>query len=465
MRSAQDSVVCHVHSCYDGAVNSLCYRLALVGVLSALVGVGSLMAAQVVVVDNADPQFTILAGTWGTGAYGTPYGDDYRWAQTTTGSYAEAEWRPDLPEAGDYRVSIHYVHGANRADNSPFTVHHPGGSATVLVNQQIDLGFWLPLGDFYFDAGTTGFVTLANDASPSYVIADVVRFQSLEGIIDPNHPHIQIGGSLFYAMENGSMRLDRIDPQLFPDAGGLFAPSVAVLTSGVTIRFRTDSPTIRASFTHLSYVVTENTGYVVYQDGRFDQLINELETVDIVSNQPGTQVTFEIVCPSYDEVIFDGLELAPGYSLYPLPPDRRPRYFAFGDSITHGAEIDADTKGDSTVGYAWQLAAARGWQLFNVAVGGSKVTPAFGSMLAGRRADLITILWGLNDKAKDNDLPLYISKYEELLDSLRAAQPYTPIYCITMTTCSGEGAGSNGYTLDDYRDCHRYHRLLPAIGG
>ena len=84
-------------------------------------------------------------------------------------------------------------------------------------------------------------------------------------------------------------------------------------------------------------------------------------------------------------------------------------------------------------------------------MGGSKVAPEFGTMLVDERADIITILWGLNDKSRDNDLPLFVTKYEALLDNLRVAQPRTPIYCITMITCSYEGPGSNGYTLDDYR--------------
>ena len=75
------------------------------------------------------------------------------------------------------------------------------------------------------------------------------------------------------------MRLDRIDPALFAAAGDLFSPSVAVLTSGVTVRFRTDSATARVNFNHLSYVVTEGTGYVIYQEGVFDRLVSDLETV------------------------------------------------------------------------------------------------------------------------------------------------------------------------------------------
>jgi lysophospholipase L1-like esterase len=310
------------------------------------------------------------------------------------------------------------------------------------------------LGTYTFDAGTDGAVSLDNAAGPTVVIADAVRFRPTDDflVIPGNDPRIAIGGALYARPQSGAMRLDRIDPLLFGDPQDLFSPAVAVLTTGVTVRFRTNSPSIRVNFDHLSYVVTEGTGYVVFQDGAFDQLVSHLETVDIVSSQPGQPVTFEIACPSYDEVTLADLELDPEADLFPLPPDRRPRYFALGDSITHGSELDADTKADSTTSYPWVLARARGWHLFNLAVGGSKVTPAFGSMLTEGRAGHITILWGLNDKSRDNDLALFVSKYDDLLDNLRAVQPQTPIHCITPITSASEGPGANGYTLDDYRD-------------
>lgn len=150
-------------------------RLIVIGMCGAL---GSATLAQSITVDNSDPAFTILYGSWSTGAYGQPYGNDYNWALTTaTGeSPAAVEWRPDLPGAGPYEVTIWYVQGANRAEDAPFTVHHAGGQTTVLVDQTTSGETWFPLGTFTFDAGDDGYVTLHNGASPSVVIADAVRF-------------------------------------------------------------------------------------------------------------------------------------------------------------------------------------------------------------------------------------------------------------------------------------------------
>jgi uncharacterized lipoprotein YddW (UPF0748 family) len=140
-------------------------------------------ATQTVTVDNGDPEFTILYGEWNTGAYGNPYGEDYHWALTSGygAPPAEVEWRPALPAAGEYQVATWYVEGWNRADNATFTVHHVDGATPVEVNQQINGETWHSLGMFPFESGTSGFVTLHNDANPSVVIADAVRFSRSGG--------------------------------------------------------------------------------------------------------------------------------------------------------------------------------------------------------------------------------------------------------------------------------------------
>ncbi len=133
---------------------------------------------QTITIDNVDAEFSILAGTWNSGAYGQPYGADYNWALTSGAGegWAEVEWRPDLPLAGVYDVSIWYVQGTNRAVDATFTVHHTGGDTPVAVNQQTFGETWYSLGTFDFDAGTAGSVSLHNVAGPSVVIADAIRF-------------------------------------------------------------------------------------------------------------------------------------------------------------------------------------------------------------------------------------------------------------------------------------------------
>ncbi len=137
--------------------------------------VASTAAAQQVIVDNVDPGFSVLQGTWSTGAFPTPWGSDYRFALTGS-TTEEVEWRPNLPAAGNYRVEVWYVEGTNRASDAPFTIHHSGGSTTVDVNQQNNGSNWLSIGVYPFAAGTGGSVTLSDAAGPTVVIADAVRF-------------------------------------------------------------------------------------------------------------------------------------------------------------------------------------------------------------------------------------------------------------------------------------------------
>ena len=145
-----------------------------------------------------------------------------------------------------------------------------------------------------------------------------------------------------------------------------------------------------------------------------------------------------------------GCSWSPGAVLYTLPDDCRPRYLAVGDSITHGSGMPRTDQA-----YPWILAEDKGWHLFNLGVSGSRVTPVFGSMFDSEPLDVVTILWGHNDFTAVNNLPLFISNYEEFLTNLRQNHPTTPIYCMTLTASTVEEEGSNGYTRQQYRQAVR----------
>ena len=90
---------------------------------------------------------------------------------------ATATYRPNFPNAGLYDVFIWYPQGGNRATNAPWTISFLGGSTNVLVNQQTNGGFWFQIAAARpFSTGTNGFVQLVNNAGPSIVVADAVKF-------------------------------------------------------------------------------------------------------------------------------------------------------------------------------------------------------------------------------------------------------------------------------------------------
>ncbi|MBN1489618.1 MAG: family 10 glycosylhydrolase, partial [Phycisphaerae bacterium] len=132
------------------------------------------------IIDNVDPGFTILSGSWSTIDGGEEWGPDYRLCSTNTEVTGEAEWRPVLPETGTYAVSVWYRSvPTNRATNARHTVHHVDGDTDVYVNQKLNGGVWVPLGTYGFAAGTSGYVTLVNqtDQLGVSVCADAVRFE------------------------------------------------------------------------------------------------------------------------------------------------------------------------------------------------------------------------------------------------------------------------------------------------
>ncbi len=138
--------------------------------------------AQQVVVDNdnannVDGTFAINAGTWTTASSSSDkYLNNYRFVTTSSGGTAEAEWRPNITTGWQYLVEVYYPEGSNRASDAPYTIHHAAGTTNVNVNQQSGGGTWNSIGSYWFDPGTSGYVSLSSDASPSVVIADAVRF-------------------------------------------------------------------------------------------------------------------------------------------------------------------------------------------------------------------------------------------------------------------------------------------------
>ncbi|MEJ3743812.1 DNRLRE domain-containing protein [Actinomycetes bacterium KLBMP 9797] len=129
-------------------------------------------------IDNADAGKTAATGEWAAAS-----GADT--AQAVAGGYRANRdaatghaftWVPRVTESGAYDVQVHYVPGADRATNAPYTVHHAGGQATVAVDQTTGSGSgtWKTIGTWSFNAGTTHKVVLG-DVANKVVVADAVR--------------------------------------------------------------------------------------------------------------------------------------------------------------------------------------------------------------------------------------------------------------------------------------------------
>lgn len=118
-----------------------------------------------------------LVGSWTTGTTAVDkFGANYLYTYAGSGA-AYAQFRPNLPVAGNYRVFEWHSQGSNRTTDAPVEITHRDGAQTVRVNQQINGGTWVLLGTFPFTAGTGGFVRIRdNFTTGTVVIADAIKF-------------------------------------------------------------------------------------------------------------------------------------------------------------------------------------------------------------------------------------------------------------------------------------------------
>jgi lysophospholipase L1-like esterase len=124
-----------------------------------------------------------------------------------------------------------------------------------------------------------------------------------------------------------------------------------------------------------------------------------------------------------------------------------PVYAAIGNSITHGAYVVSPRNT-----YPTHLARDKGWEVVNLAVGGSRITDAAALPFEGRKIDVVTILWGYNDYAAGQDTSVSARAYHRLIGRIRRSHPSVPIYAITQTYTSNIGPHpSSGRTAEDYR--------------
>ncbi len=277
--------------------------------------------------------------------------------------------------------------------------------------------------------------------------------------IAPDDKRIVVEGALHLTCADGRMTIDRFSDAMWqrPDLNN-FSRSKAQTQSGVRIRFKTDSRTVKPLFSNREGSLQRKIAnyYGVYCNGVFMGPVSGDRLV-LVAPEEGA-VEWEIALPTQYGVDFGGLLLDDGARLFLVKPQKRPVYVAIGDSITHGA---GQEQCGSEGSYPFVLAATNGYCLYNLGVGGSQISPAVARELKGLKADIITVLWGFNDwnGGTRGDIGEIARRYEQLLVELRRVQPKARIYCILPTTAADEsgtrGKRAPGKPLGEVRDAER----------
>lgn len=263
-----------------------------------------------------------------------------------------------------------------------------------------------------------------------------------ESKISPNDNKIVIEGAMHLKYNDGKMIIDRFSDQLWGRENlNNFSQPKAKTQSGVRVIFKTDSKTVRPIFSDREGADLRKATnfYGIYKNGKFNGVMSG-DNLILESSEQGV-VEWEIVLPIYYGVNFEGLTIDDGAKMFKVDRGSRPIFIAIGDSITHGA---GQTQCGSDGSYPFVLAQTNGYYLYNLAVGGSQISPAIAQELTGIKADIITILWGFNDwNGTKGDITEITKRYELLLSEVRKVQPTAKIYCIMPTTAADE-SGKNG---------------------
>lgn len=90
---------------------------------------------------------------------------------------ATATWGGTIPTSGLYTLYISYSTQTNSVSDARYTVHASGADHSFTVNQTMGGAMWIPLGEFYFEAGEhQALVTLTNYSTEHGVVtADAVK--------------------------------------------------------------------------------------------------------------------------------------------------------------------------------------------------------------------------------------------------------------------------------------------------
>lgn len=137
---------------------------------------------------NPATNFSRSNATWlvGPAACGFNVHAYYAWSTTDAGaSQHAATWRPQVDVPGEYELSVYAPYCRTRArdtNGAVFRVTDPRGSSTIVVNQEANLGLWVPIGTYFFEGASTT-IRLSNLTSTDSnwgVWFDAIRLRYLE---------------------------------------------------------------------------------------------------------------------------------------------------------------------------------------------------------------------------------------------------------------------------------------------
>ncbi|MCF6176361.1 MAG: SGNH/GDSL hydrolase family protein [Victivallaceae bacterium] len=235
-----------------------------------------------------------------------------------------------------------------------------------------------------------------------------------------------------------------------------FNPVYAKWTSGNYMLFSTSAKNISVKMNLMPFKHKASVPFRVYRDGVFLKDFyfvksNEVNPIAIkLSSSDNKQHRYRIDFPTTTTLAVTGLKIDKDTELHKIKLSDKPVYIAMGDSITHGS-VGLDSLTAKT--YPVLLADKLGYNLYNLGIGGSKVSVPVGEMLKDwKKVGLITLLIGYNDFSWGGvNINDYRTSYVKLIEAIRKNHPSVPLFCITLTYTSTKKSSKTGITPDEYR--------------
>jgi hypothetical protein len=116
----------------------------------------------------------------------------YTWSTNNPANSSNwGEWRPNLPKSDYYQVEVYApycVTGRGETAGAKYQVTHANGVNNVTVNHQANVGTWMNLGTFYFNAGNSGKIHLTDLTTTDSGLGvwfDAIRFRPSSALPTP----------------------------------------------------------------------------------------------------------------------------------------------------------------------------------------------------------------------------------------------------------------------------------------
>ncbi len=291
---------------------------------------------------------------------------------------------------------------------------------------------------------------------------DKTRIEPLVGSIPLGDPNIAFRGTRYVHKYPTHIAVDRFRESYYSMPGSTlrFSPQNARQTSGIMLALYTESPTVTLAWGTEPQFSAGKLDFAVLLDGKMTEATYGAVLEDRTKHfaftfdtgaKKGKPVLCEVTYPSFGNPYLVGIKLEPGYNLLPVPKDDKRIYVALGDSISFGTGQGVATYRT----WPWQFAQLNHMELFNLAVGGGKVSVKAGEMLADwPRIDLITILIGANDRGSGGTAERYYDEYMRLIQAIRKNHPVTEIICIspTYSKFGSTPSDKSGLTMEPFRE-------------